>query len=278
MNRSYTTEEVKKILEQNEFYIYGYGRVAKRFFAYLKRNALSHHVLGFITTNQSNLFSEETQSFVRTVDEIDSHHWVMVAVDVPDFPSIRATLDRRGFDKYIHIFFHLTRMTFGDPIRKETIEIDWLMHHLKFFQWVPAMYILVIEHFFQKRDFADAMYIKFYNFTHNPSASQKSLQFFKMAIEKCSKEGFHQDYSIMVNSDYTAIFDGSHRMALAIYFGNDTINADIYNVPWEEQIKMATWNGKNVFYDEKGNAKDLREAFTETEAKEIERSYEKWID
>lgn len=274
----HNVEEVKQLINDNNFYIYGNGAVAKRFFHYLSLNKLEGHVLGFIVTCRGKDTKEERVP-IYEVGKVLDKHLIIIAVDTCNEASVVSVLAQHGIDRYIYIYHYLFDLTFGAPLYAENVDVHTLIKENRYTSRTPAIYYLAIENYFGKNDIGDKLYIKHIASGNQSSSSletaKRCLKIFHGVIEDCCMHGYHQKYNIKISENHTRILDGHHRLTLAKYFGVERIIADVYNWSWEKFKEY--YPMRNRYYED-GSEKPLGVFFANDEVEFIEDAYSRMLD
>ena len=111
--------------------------------------------------------------------------------------------------------------------------------------------LLAIENFFGKNAYGFDLYKKMQTARRSPQWVEPAVERFKALIESYEKNGYDDKSEIIVDKNLN-LLDGSHRMALAMYYKHYQISCKVR--PWEERICY----GLNLF-DEYGFSNEEKE-------------------
>ena len=226
-------ETIMKILKEETFWIYGCGRIATKFYQLLlQMNALSH-LKGFIVTHpESSSFWGKPVIAAKAAPQND---WIFVAVNVTNICEINSTLDKFHLKKHLWIYFHLFDLIYGMPIQYDvSLATKDLFRSSIAANWMAVCYLAIESHILNN-SIGKNLYLKWFDRENTPDIKSyskdmayKDWKRFVTWAEECAQHGFTQEFNIKMAQDYKRVMDGSHRVAMAQYFGVDTIKADIY--------------------------------------------------
>jgi len=130
---------------------------------------------------------------------------------------------------------------FSIPNIKVSVDTFWFFKHCmknNFFNAHIMIRILAIDCYYKKNDYGWNWYneMQIRRVNDNPLIPKHMAyheEEFKTLIKSFEKNGFIEEYPIVVNKDFLFI-DGAHRLALALYFGikriTVTIDEKYYNL------------------------------------------------
>lgn len=108
-----------------------------------------------------------------------------------------------------------------------------------FLRYDMIVRLLAVENYFGKNDFGFDMYCRMQGYRKKPEYIDKSVNKFKELIASYDSNGYDKSSEIELDSTLHLI-DGSHRMALAMYYNIKTISAKVrayqldvfYSIEW----------------------------------------------
>ena len=222
-----------------KFYIYGAGRVAKRFYRILKQRSLISNLCGFVVSSKVHA-SESDIGTIFTIDEIDSTINILVAVDYTAYLEIKNKLLNLGFSSFLWVYPLLYDFFFGRPVKFEKIIIADVLDKSYMINWIAACYLALKE----KGGEAEKIYIKMATSVFGYDNAIKDYLRFMRDKDYFVENGYEQKYPIKINESYSLLLDGAHRIALAIYFSQKYIIADIYHCDVKKYINFCGENKK----------------------------------
>lgn len=105
-----------------------------------------------------------------------------------------------------------------------------------------AVKYLAIENYFGLNQFGFSLYKKMQQKRIGESWNER----FKELIRSVEQNGYLLEHPIQTDINYS-IHDGAHRLALALFFGIDSINVEIYNVEKVRRTYDLNWFIENGF-------------------------------
>jgi hypothetical protein len=159
--------------------------------------------------------------------------------------------------RFVHKILKKT-LSYGNRIKKKiqimnsksiTIRTDefFLQQKYKnqFNRFDTIIRLLAIENFYEKNNYGWNLYKKMQSKRISPQYSDIAVSKFKELILSWSEVGYKKESKIVCDNNLQLI-DGSHRLALSIYFNNEFLNCKVY--PWSETINYGIdWFLENDF-------------------------------
>ena len=216
--------EIIKIIRKQKYYIYGAGKVSDRFYRFLEAKQLLNNFSGFVVTtkNKESHMGEK----LYTVYNLESNPWVLVATDYTSFLEIQNTLHQLELRHFIWIYPYLYDFFLGVPIKRNvSMNIASILKKNFMANWISVCYIALQDYKLGKEE-GKKIYLKVAEIFFKSDVANCR---FVDSAKKMEQEGYSQEYPIKINSDEKLLLDGAHRIALAIYFKQKNIVADLYN-------------------------------------------------
>ena len=134
---------------------------------------------------------------------------------------------------------------FPKTIRINTNELMLCQYKMGIFnRYDIVVRLLAIEEYYRKNNYGFSLYEKMQSErAENASYGKISLQRFIKLIESYEENGYKKDSELIINEGLH-LFDGSHRLALAIYFGITRLTVRI--VKREDEV----FDGKEWFEEQ----------------------------
>lgn len=220
-------EEWKNLIEENQsIYIYGAGNIGKKVLRLIKRTESAvKKVKGFLVSDLVGN-PKMLDGFPVMIPENVSDRASLILVSVTDIyqETIVEDLKRLGFVNVIIAYkYSFMEEDISDDFPK-TIEIN--TNELMLCQYKMGMFnrydivvrLLAIEEYYGKNNYGFSLYEKMQSErAEDASYGKISLQRFIKLIESYEKNGYKKDSELIID-ERLHLFDGSHRLALAIYF------------------------------------------------------------
>ncbi len=208
--------------------VYGTGYVAERFYRALENRSLQEKIRCFVTTSGSDeLFFGKS---VISLDEFSpkkENGIVLVAVQESLLEEIENGLRKAGITDYVWIYPFLYDMILGEPVKRaEAVNIQTILKAERD-NYQLAVRLLAIEEYYGKNEVGYSIYRKTMGLQSPSDTIEKRLRSFESLINSWERHGYDKTQTSKILTD-GSILDGTHRIATAIYFGEDTIYCDIY--------------------------------------------------
>ena len=91
-----------------------------------------------------------------------------------------------------------------------------------------AIRLAAIECYYGENDFGYDVYLRAEGIHCSEETARKRLSGFEKLINSWEQNGYNAEYAISVNQQ-GEVFDGNHRLSLALYHRLEKIPCDIYN-------------------------------------------------
>lgn len=229
--------EIISIMKDNRFWIYGYGKVAKRLYRQAIRRGFGDKLAGFIVTDLRGINERFCKKPIISIDKFDKDDWVIIAADTTSTKEIGHSLTKHGVANYYEGFFSMVDLEVGLPIESEK-----MFSAKRFFvdspssMWVAAIYLAATSYLNEGLSGKD-IYIKFSSNWLGIETAKKDYHRFMDIVAISKKNGFIQDFPIKICKDLY-ILDGAHRIVLSECFGDGVVVADVYDINQEEWEKI----------------------------------------
>lgn len=141
------------------------------------------------------------------------------------------------------IYRPIKRMLIERKTKHITISVPELFFHHNskndFLRYDMIVRLLAVENYYDQNDFGFSLYSKMQEARIGKERAKRAVPIFRDLIASYEKNGYDQSSEIELNSNL-GLIDGSHRMALAMYYKCETINAKVrpystqtyYSLPW----------------------------------------------
>lgn len=257
------TNDLLKEISAEKYYIWGTGFVANRFFDALNNKNLLGNLIGIIDCyNQTNKWRGYPVYNGKTFEKKYNKEPIYCAVHYVNYQEIVNLIPH--FFKMRWIGAHIFDLEFGTPLIKNTIMgINDVICGLTNI-YSCSIYYMMIDDVVNKRTkgLGIEAYRKFQRSFNNEETVIKKERLFIKRILEYRKNKEVEKYAIKLNREKTILLDGMHRLSLAEYFGEKTINCDIYPVSGYEKIfETNRWH--------LCSKRDLLQVFTESESEDI---------
>ena len=221
-------EEWNKIIESNQFiYIYGAGKIGKKILHLIEKTKDSDSKFkGFLV---SDLIGNPStiNNFPVMVPESVFDRTSLILVSVTDIyqEAIVESLKKMAFTNIIIAYKYSfidndETSPFCETMKVGTNELLLSQYREKHFnRYDVIVRLLAIEQYYGKNNNGFDLYVKMQNNRIcDDSYGRISLQRFIKLIQSYEKNGY-DDNSELIVDDKLQLLDGSHRLALAVYFG-----------------------------------------------------------
>lgn len=217
-------EELKKY----QIIIYGTGYIADKFYKVLQMNHMEQNLVCF--AKSSVVKGECKYNFcVKNMQEIkiESNTLVCIAVHESNLEEIVENVKQRT-NQYLWVYPFLYRWLLGGIKEKgKNIEIRRLIDTCKK-DLRMAIRLAAIECYYGKNNFGYDAYLRAEGIHCSRETARKRLSGFEKLISSWEQNGYNAEYAISVNQQ-GEIFDGNHRLSLALYHRLEKIPCDIYD-------------------------------------------------
>lgn len=221
-------EEWKNLLNENRsIYIYGAGKIGKKILRLIKdTESAMKKVKGFLVSDLAGN-PKVLGDLPVVVPEDISDRTSLVLVSVTDIyqETIVEDLKKLGFTNIIVAYKYSFMKddipgVFPKTIRVNTNELLLCQYKEGLFnRYDIVVRLLAIEEYYGKNNYGFSLYEKMQNErTQDASYGRISTQRFIKLIESYEKNGYKEDSELIID-ERLHLVDGSHRLALAIYFG-----------------------------------------------------------
>ena len=224
-------EEWKELLLQsNNIYIYGAGKIGKQIFKLVKISGEQQKVRGFIVSNIKGNPQQIEDVPVLQIDEVkDKDSDIFVAVTDVYQEEILELLRSKNFGKVKITYKFLGLVEEGNHDStgiSNVIMIDTRELCRQQFGEEPRLDIIVrilaIEEYYDTNDYGLELYNKMMDKRIRKGYSKYAERRFKELIKSFESDGYHENSEIFVDQELH-LLDGSHRLALAIYHGQPEV-------------------------------------------------------
>lgn len=219
------------ILEQlngKKIIIYGTGHVARKFYRALLNHGFQKQISYFVRSrdvNEDELF-EGIQ--VRCFKDADLEENTVICLAVHE--SIRDEIEKTVQEKtgqYIWIYPFLYRLMFGEP-EQESVEVPVSMLLKGFDQDLRlGVRLAAIEAQDGISPYGSDYYVRAQQMHCSRDTAVQRLKQFQKLIDEWKQTGCRKGSLLTFNRNY-GVIDGNHRLAMAIYTGQETICGDVY--------------------------------------------------
>ncbi len=220
-------DDFRETVCTSNYYIYGAGKMADRFFRLLEERNLIGNCRGFVTTSTRGDKHKHNKMELQAVDDIEQDNWFFIATDVTNYYEIKDLLNQRGITKYLWVIPIMFDLAFGPPlICNAAIDVKSLIQRVSCKKWIAICY-LALEDYYHGNGFGKDYYIRFSENRFSQDVARKDLERFLYWSDKMRKN-YNQEYNIKIDYNESFILDGAHRVALARYFNKRVIFANVY--------------------------------------------------
>lgn len=229
-------EEWKKLIDENQvIYIYGAGNIGKKVLSLIKKtDSAIKKVKGFLVSDLVGN-PKMLDGFPVTIPKNLQDRMSLVLVSVTDIyqETIVEDLKQLGFENvivaYKYSFMEDDNFSaFPKSIRINTTEL--LMCQYKeglFNRYDIVVRLLAIEEYYGKNNYGFSLYERMQSQrAQDMSYGKISMQRFIKLIESYEKKGYKENSELIIDEKLHLV-DGSHRLALALYFGVTRLTARI---------------------------------------------------
>lgn len=264
-------EEWKKLIDGNQFiYIYGAGNIGKKVLRLIKKTeCAASKVKGFLVSDLVGN-PEMLDGFPVMLPQNISDKTSLVLVSVTDIyqEAIVEDLKEMGFVNIIVAYKYSfmeedISSAFPQTIKINTDELLLCQYKEGLFnRYDIVVRLLAIEEYYGKNNYGFSLYEKMQSRrAQDGSYGRISMQRFRKLIQSYEKNGYEEDSELIID-ERLHLVDGSHRLALAIYFGVARLTVRI--VKREDEIFYGREWFAELFSDDE--CKIIEEKLSVTEA------------
>lgn len=228
--------DLRELLLENKYMIYGLGKVSEKFYYALKHEDLCVNLMGFIIGGKPvrpQYDGYPTYSITNTdiLSEIKEKGYVLcLAVHEALKEVIIDTIRKAGIDdeNFVWIYPYLMPLIYGEPIweRKE-VKIDRILQNQHVINDLSLAYRwLVIKQLYGNNNEGYDLYIKGMSIDITKESAIKRLEQFKTMISEWDPSKV-MDHRVLINDEYD-LLDGRHRFVIEIYNGLSAVYCDMY--------------------------------------------------
>lgn len=215
-------------LERKAIIIYGTGHVARKFYRALGKYHLQSQVQCFVRTEavRSGERFEGVPVYCFKNISIESDTLVCLAVHESIRDEIEDTV-KKVTGQYIWIYPYLYELMLGKPEQRD-VEVA-VSKLLKGFQedLRLGVRLAAIEQQDKKNDYGFDYYVRAQMLHCDQETARHRLGQLLRLIVRWKKEGYERTHVLTLNRNY-GVIDGNHRLAMAVYMGQERMFADIY--------------------------------------------------
>lgn len=219
---------ILEMLKGKKIIIYGTGHVARKFYRALLKHGIQEQIQYFVRTRDVGHDELFEGMPVRCFEEMDFDEKTIICLAVHE--SIRDELEKsvqEKTDQYIWIYPFLYRLMFGKP-EQEHVEVP-VTALLKDFHKDLRLgtRLAAIEEQDGISSYGFDYYVRAQQMHCSRNTAVQRLKQFQRLIDEWKQTGCRKDCLLTFNRNY-GVIDGNHRLAMAIYTGQETICGDIY--------------------------------------------------
>lgn len=235
MNIIYSSKQLLNEIEETEFYIFGTGFVAERFFETIRTRNLDENIKSFITSQpSSSCFKEKSVKGIDELTEVEKEQLVCIAVHEVIAEEIISELKEKGYKKLVWIYPILFDLWYGKPVRKNILVLTNDILRTCTNDYRIAIREMVIDEYYGKNKIGYNLYKKLQEVHSSKHTAEKRLNAFIKLIDSWNENGYAEG-SILKIDENNEIFDGVHRLALAYYHKLPKVRCDIYSTIGKKQ-------------------------------------------
>lgn len=205
---------------EEEIYIYGAGKYGKRIWKLLKTSGKEQNVLGFLVSdlhNNPTMIEDKPVYVANSVENKEA--LILIAVSDQFQDEIALILEKLQFHNFVNAY----KFAFLDEEddRVDVVDVYKLLQKQytdeKICRYDIAVRLLAIEEYFGKNTFGMSLYRKMQKQRIRSDYDEIAEERFIKLIKSWEKDGYDSDSEIIVDENLR-LMDGSHRLALAIYY------------------------------------------------------------
>ncbi len=215
-------EEWNRLLKnESSIYIYGAGKYGKKIFRQLKWEGKEEYVKGFLVSDVAKnpeMVEEKPVIHIRDLKEMNG--LILIAVSDRYQDEIIKLLEESGFTKFVNAYKY-TFLEYEDEDSLDIIDVWELFGKQydagKFCRFDVIVRLLAAEAYFGENDFGMSLYRKMQDARVRSGYADIAEERFRCLLKCWNEKGYDADSPIIVDKNFRLI-DGSHRLALALYF------------------------------------------------------------
>ncbi|MBR3151072.1 MAG: hypothetical protein IKG70_06730 [Lachnospiraceae bacterium] len=217
-------QEMKELLKQHGYYVFGTGYVARMLYRALEKQGLLNNLQAFC---RSRTMPGETFLGVPVIsaeEAVQSGKPVLLGIHDGGSSTVPHA------DRMIRVYPYLKGWLFGEPPkRQQTINTEEIRQKQPEDQyWIAARYA-GIEGIAENDPKKKEIYLRTMSMHCSKETAQRRLESLKLLMSEAEKNGLDPDRPIALDADLR-IIDGLHRLAVAAWLNIEEIQADIYPV------------------------------------------------
>ena len=231
-----TVEDIKNILCNTKFVIYGAGSVGKRLLKIIERMNIRKNLIGFaVTENKETHYMEGIP--IKKIDEYDKNTLVLIAVHDVIYIEIKEVLQNKGYKHFLWVYPYFSDLCYGPIVDSDSYPTKDIISNLdKVYSHV--LIALVIEECLGQNNVGVDIYRQYFeSFCDKKTANARTKSLIDR-INKASGNGFNLNTNIETSKDMKVVLDGAHRLMLTHYFGNKNILVNIREAECDEYYKL----------------------------------------
>ena len=216
------SQEIKELLEQHPYYIFGTGYVAGMLHRALKKQGLLNNLLAFC---RSEVSLGETFMGVRVVPAeiaLKSEKVILLGIHDGGLPSVPHA------DQMLHVYPCLKDWLFGSPLQRHVVlKTEQIRKkQMKDQYWIAVRYAGIegiTENNVQKKE----IYLKSISMHSSRETAEGRLKSLGKLLEDAKRNGLDPNRPIALDEQYR-IIDGLHRIAVAAWLNISEVTVDVY--------------------------------------------------
>ena len=235
-------------LKTHKVVIYGTGYVATRFYNSLKEYGVDGNVECFITTEGSK--DTIDGKGILSIDKFENAANIIICIAVHESikDEIVEILEGRGISNFLWIYPFQYALMLGKPISKGIkVPIKLIMNQC-YNDYRMAVRYLAIENYYNKNDVGYEIYVKTMALHCSKKTALNRLQQFIFLIKNWEINGYDKIKPVIILEN-NELLDGTHRVAVASYFGQSYIVCDVFSLRksiWEMHNEASRITGKSL--------------------------------
>lgn len=233
-------EEIKRIISEKEFVIYGAGSVGKRFLKIIEKMGFRDKVIGFAVTEIDENQKNEGIP-IRKIDRYDKTVLIMIAVHDVVYEEIKWTLQSKGYNNHIWIYPFFTELCYGAVSNTKMFQTSHIISKLDRI-YSHVLIAMVIEECLDCNNVGIDIYKRYFEFFCNKDTARARTESLIGKIENALVNGFKQYGPIDMSRDMRVILDGAHRLMLAHYFGNKNVLVNIHECKSDDYYYLVNFS------------------------------------
>ena len=215
-------------LKGKSIIIYGTGHVGRKFYKTLGKYHLQSQVQCFVRTEDVTSGERFEGVPVYCFKNVPIERDTLVCLAVHE--SIRDEIEdtvKKVTGQYIWIYPHLYELMLGEPEQKN-VEVAVRKLLTGFHEDLRlGVRLAAIEQQDQKNDYGFDYYVRAQMLHCDRETARHRLEQLLRLIARWKEEGYERTHVLTLNRNY-GVIDGNHRLAMAVYMGQETMFADIY--------------------------------------------------